>query len=405
MANLKIKSLHEQVAADLIERLKKGTAPWQKPWNDSSAAFEFPYNAITGRRYKGINIFSLLSADRADPRWMTFKQAASKDWRVRKGEKARLVQYVKTQDLIPKLDDKGKKILDENGKSIKISVPLDHAIVTAAWVFNAEQVDGIPPMAKETALALDWDPILRAEELVNLTEAKVCHNMGNRAFYNLVTDSITMPLKEQFSSADLYYGTLLHELAHWTGHNSRLDRSLFNKFGTEAYAREELRAEIASMLIGQELQIGHDPGQHTAYVKSWIQILTDHPFEIHAAAADAEKILNYLLAFERKLDIKQSNANEVKPEQAIPDTKKIGLFIGDKIPYKDNIFKVTGLLKKGRFRMEELNNGRFFALTKNDELYRSLINCKQQLLQIRIKDSKPDLEPAKEEIPVPVQKR
>ncbi|HAT94240.1 MAG TPA: conjugal transfer protein TraC, partial [Sphingobacterium sp.] len=105
MANPKIKSLHEQVAADLIERLKKGTAPWQKPWNDSSATLEFPYNAITGKRYKGINIFSLLSADRADPRWMTFKQAAAMDWQVRKGEKARLVQYVKTQDLIPKLDD------------------------------------------------------------------------------------------------------------------------------------------------------------------------------------------------------------------------------------------------------------------------------------------------------------
>jgi antirestriction protein ArdC len=76
-----------------------------------------------GKRYKGINIFSLLSADRTDPRWMTFKQAASKDWQVRKGEKARLVQYVKTQDLIPKLDDKGQKILEENGIPIKISSP------------------------------------------------------------------------------------------------------------------------------------------------------------------------------------------------------------------------------------------------------------------------------------------
>jgi hypothetical protein len=127
--------------------------------------------------------------------------------------------------------------------------------------------------------------------------------------------------------------------------------------------------KIASMLIGQELQIGHDPGQHAAYVKSWIQLLTDHPFEIHAAAADAEKILNYLLAFERKLDIKQSSVNENILNRLFPEVKKMELFIGDEIPYKDNIFKVTGLLKKGRFRMEELNNGRFFALTKNDELY------------------------------------
>lgn len=379
MANPKIKSLHEQVAADLIERLKNGTAPWQKPWDGSSQPFELPYNALTGKRYNGINIFSLLSAERADPRWMTFKQAASKEWQIRKGEKARLVQYVKTHNLVAKLDENGKKILDENGKPVKISVPLENALVTAAWVFNAEQIDGIPSLTKKVEPDSIWDPISRAEELVAKTEATILHIMGDRAFYNLATDTITMPLREQFPSADRYYGTILHEIAHWTGHKSRLDRSLFNRFGTEAYAREELRAEIASMLIGQELKIGHDPGQHAAYVKSWIQLLTDHPFEIHAAAADAEKILKFLLTFERKQDIKESYSNENRTDYAIPQTTKLKLFIGDQIEYNNNIFKVTGLLKKGRFRMVELNNGRSFTLSKSDALYGSLINCKQQL--------------------------
>jgi len=384
MANNKIKSLHEQVAADLIERLKKGTAPWQKPWNSSTLGFEFPYNAITGKRYKGINIFSLLSAERDDPRWMTFKQAASKEWQVRKGEKAHLVQYVKTHNLINQLDEKGKKILDGNGKPIKIAVPLDNAMVTAAWVFNAEQIDGIPPLAKIERLDSNWDPITAAEELVLATEATIFHEMGDRAFYNLTTDRITMPLKEQFSAPELYYGTLLHELAHWTGHNTRLDRSLFNRFGTEAYAREELRAEIASMLIGQELKIGHDPGQHAAYVKSWIQLLTDHPFEIHSAAADAEKILKYLLTFNRKLEINKSSTLENNLDQSSLLTKKSDLFIGDQIAYNDNVYKITGQLKKGRFRIEDLNNGRSFLLSKSDGLYTSLINCKWQSEQAKL---------------------
>lgn len=87
-----------------------------------------------------------------------------------------------------------------------------------------------------------------------------------------------MPLKEQFDAADKYYATVLHELGHWTGHKDRLDRSILNTFGSEGYAREELCAEIASLLIGQEFKIGHDPEQHAAYVNSWIKLLQDNPF-------------------------------------------------------------------------------------------------------------------------------
>ncbi|WP_427927175.1 zincin-like metallopeptidase domain-containing protein, partial [Xylella fastidiosa] len=106
--------------------------------------------------------------------------------------------------------------------------------------------------------------------------------------------------KSQFPSADNYYATLLHELGHWTGHSLRLDRDMLHPFGSEGYAKEELRAEIASMILGDELGIGHDLGQHAAYVGSWIRALKDDPLEIFRAAADAEKIQEYLLAFEQK---------------------------------------------------------------------------------------------------------
>src|SRR5690606_32280473 len=157
-----------------------------------------------------------------------------------------------------------------------------------------------------------------------------------------------------------------------------------DSFGTEGYAREELRAEIASMLIGQELNIGHNPGQHVAYVDNWIQILRDTPFEIHAAAADAEKILNYLLAFEQKREIKAA-ANvqaEVRPQR----TKESSLSIGDEIAYNNTVYKVQGHLKRGRMRVEDLTTGNIFPLSKTDRLYGSLLHAKQHPDTVKVSE-------------------
>ncbi|KAA8476836.1 antirestriction protein ArdC [Arcticibacter tournemirensis] len=378
MTNDKVKALHVQVAEKLIEQLKAGTAPWQKPWNiDNVPAFELPYNAVTGNRYKGINTFSLLLAGYEDPRWMTFNQASANDWNVKKGEKATLIQFVKTSDLVAKRDESGKPVLNEEGKPVKVSVKLDRPIITTAWVFNAAQVNGIPPLQKPDVQALGWNPVERAEKLTAGSAAIITHRAGDRAYYSPLRDKITMPLKEQFDAPDKYYATLLHELGHWTGHKDRLDRSIMNKFGTEAYAREELRAEIASMLIGQEFRIGHDPGQHAAYVDSWIKVLQDTPFEIHAAAADAEKIFNYLTGLEQKQEIKA--AVQSVPEDQPPKygTGSKYLSSGDEIAYNNTVYKVQGHLKQGRLRMEDLGSGKNFVLSKNDMLYGSLLDAKQ----------------------------
>jgi len=195
-----------------------------------------------------------------------------------------------------------------------------------------------------------------------------------------------MPFREQFDAPDKYYATVLHELGHWTGHENRLDRSLINKFGTEGYAREELRAEIASMLIGQELHIGHDPGQHVAYVDNWIQILRDTPFEIHAAAADAEKILNYLLAFEQKREIKAAadvavEAHTVTQPQKAKETT---LSMGDEIAYNNTVYRVQGHLKRGRMRVEDVTTGNVFYLSKTDRLYNSLLQAKQHPEAVKV---------------------
>ncbi|KQB99856.1 ArdC family protein [Pedobacter sp. Hv1] len=377
MANDKIQALHVQVAEKLIQQLKDGTAPWQKPWSiENTPAFELPYNALTGNRYKGINIFSLLTAGYDDPRWVTFKQAAANEWNVKKGEKASLIQFVKTTDLVAKRDENGKPLLNAEGKQIRIPIKLDRPIITTAWVFNAAQVNGIPSLLKEGANELEWNPIERAEKLIAGSGASIDHKAGDSAYYSPSRDKITIPLKEQFDAPDKYYATLLHELGHWTGHKDRLDRSIINKFGTQRYAREELRAEIASLLIGQELRIGHDPGQHTAYVGDWIKLLQDTPFEIHAAAADAEKIFNYLTGLEQKREIEriEEPLTENKPRNKGAGSEYLSL--GDEISYNGAHYKVQGHLKQGRLRMEELESGKSFILSKNDGLYGSLLNVK-----------------------------
>ena len=300
------KPFHETVAEKLIEQLEQGTAPWQRPWNPDEAGGFLPYNPVTGNRYKGINTLHLLSEDRNDNRWMTYKQAGELGGQVRKGEKGTGVQYWKFTDEQTKRDDNGNPVLDEEGNPVKVVVKLERPRVFFATVFNAEQIDGLPPLEKKE---VTWDPIERAENILAASGADINHNGGSRAFYRPSTDSIHLPEKGQFPTAENYYATALTELGHWTGHEDRLNRDIAHPFGSEAYAKEELRAEIASMILGEELGIGHDPVQHAAYVGSWIKALRDDPMEIFRAASDAEKIQGFVLGLEQKYFQEQEQEN------------------------------------------------------------------------------------------------
>jgi antirestriction protein ArdC len=375
MNNNSSKALHEIVANNIIKKLEQGTAPWQLPWNSNGPSFMLPYNALTGNRYKGINILSLLSAQREDPRWLTFKQAEYQGYSVKKGEKATLIQYVKTHDYFTSRDQQGKIITQEDGKPLKEFQKLKTPIITTAWVFNAQQINGIEPLIIKEPKISNWENLQRVENLIIASKANISHNNEDRAYYNSKTDQIVMPKRNQFDSADKYYATVLHEMGHWTSHKDRLNRDIFNRIGTQEYAREELRAEIASMLIGHELNIGHDPGQHIAYVESWIQLLKDKPYEIHAAAADAEKILNYIMAFDIKRDI---NTSRDIQENIKVSSKKMGssLNMGEVIEYNNTSYKIHSLLKRGRFRVEDLSTGNNFILSKSDVLYNSLLSAK-----------------------------
>lgn len=307
------KPLYEEVAEKLIEALEKGTSPFQKPWDNDNRLFEFPYNPVTNKPYRGINAWWLMLQGHDDPRWLTFKQAQSMDWQVAKGAKAKTINYFSnTIDKI-KLDSNKKPVLDENGNKVKIRVVLDTPIISTAKVFNAKDIIGIPPI--ELKEEHEWNANKEIDKIIKNTGVNLSHG-GNSAFYNPIVDRIQMPKKQQFPTQQEYYSTLLHELGHWTGHKSRLDRPILNRFGTMDYAKEELRAEISSLMLESKFKLPHNFDNHAAYIKSWVSILKDEPIEIMKASADAQKIMDYVLEFEhKKAQVIEVNSNEQSIEQ------------------------------------------------------------------------------------------
>ena len=290
----------------LIKQIEEGTAPWQKPWSPEKCGG--PHNALTGAPYKGGNALYLMALQTAreyeDPRWMTYKQAQTVGAQVRKGEKSAIIIHYKFEE------ERKEKQSDGSVKTIKEKLNPPRAF--AANVFNAEQIDGLEPYK---APDITWSPNERAEALLNASGAKIEHG-GDSAYYSPVNDDIHLPDRAAFPDESRYYSTALHELGHWTGHTSRLDRDLSGRFGSESYAKEELRAEIASMLIAQETGVPNQPHNNAAYVKSWVKVLKDDPNEISRAARDAEMISRYVLDFEKTLEKEQVLENEQTDTEA-----------------------------------------------------------------------------------------
>ncbi|MDR2503334.1 MAG: ssDNA-binding domain-containing protein, partial [Deltaproteobacteria bacterium] len=301
----KRKPFHEEFAEKIIESLQAGTAPWQRPWHPG--VHLTPHNPVSGTVYKGVNRISLSMCGHDDPRWMTFKQANDQGMSIMSGSKSRPVVYYQFTKEEDRLDEDGKPVLGEDGKVLKKTVELERPIMRFISVFNAEQIKGMPPL-QLTDKPFEWDPVEKAEGILAASGAVIKHDQSDRAFYRPSTDSIHLPPRANFEDAGKYYSTAIHELGHWTGHSSRLDRG-FEPFG-EGYAREELRAEIASWMLGQDIGIGHDPGQHAAYVASWIKALKDDPFEIMRACRDAESIKEYVMGFGLERQVEQQLARD-----------------------------------------------------------------------------------------------
>ncbi|MDO4777666.1 MAG: zincin-like metallopeptidase domain-containing protein [Cardiobacteriaceae bacterium] len=312
------KTHHELIAETLIQAIKDGTAPWQRPWRTGEAMASAPMNPVTGQPYRGTNSLYLRMAGYEDPRWLTYNQAQGIGAQVRKGEKGRTVQYVKTGEMRDALDEAGNPRLDDNGNPVRVFVAYTRPRIFSARVFNAEQMDGIPPLAAAQEREAAIDPVAMHEQIeaiLQASDADIRHKYGEQAYYDPAGDYIMLPAREQFVDSAAYYATALHELGHWTGHASRLDRDLSHPFGSVGYAREELRAEISSFMNAQRYGVPHDPARHASYVGSWIGALEDDPQEIISASAEAAKISHYIAGFDRSQTLAQAQTQPSREVQ------------------------------------------------------------------------------------------
>jgi antirestriction protein ArdC len=294
----------QEVTDRIIAMLENGLTPWQKPWNPAEAPVGMPFNPTTERSYRGGNAIHLMATGIRhgydDPRWMTYKQAADRRWQVRRGEKGTQIEFweVKAE---PKDQRQPDSSAGDQPEGEKHGNRLIHRVYT---VFNGRQIDGVPPFQPKQCTL--FEVVQSGESILENSGAKIRHDRADHAFYNRSSDSIHLPTKETFKDAAGYYGTALHELAHWSGHPSRLARATLNKsyrFGDTNYAKEELRAELASVFLAAERGIPHDPEQHAAYVGSWIKTLREDKNEIFRAAHDASAATDYLLSLERDRSI------------------------------------------------------------------------------------------------------
>ena len=279
---------YQELTDKIIAALEAGTAPWRRPWDKAACGgATSPVNAATGHRYRGINLFVLgmspLAFASNDSRWCSYRQAAARGWQVRKGEKATPVYFYKPIEIEDKTSD---------GERETRRIP----ILRTFSVFHASQIDGIPELAPAVATKAVAERIEDVEIIVQASGVPVRIG-GDRAFYSPTFDIIQIPPDEAFHSPELRASTLFHELSHATGHVSRLNRDLSGGFGSMSYAKEELRAELASYAIGSMIGLPCDVPNHASYLQSWIEVLKQDRREIFHAAAEAQRIADYILAF------------------------------------------------------------------------------------------------------------
>jgi antirestriction protein ArdC len=300
---------YQEVTDRIIAALEAGTPPWRRPWDpDKAGGPAMPRNAATGHRYRGINVLTLgmsaLAFASGDPRWATYKQAEERGWQVRKGERGTTGYFFKRLEL---RDDTKPEGDDDAVRRIPL--------LRAFTLFHASQIDGIPDYVPPTIEEAPWRTP-EAAGIILVNSGAVVRVGGDRAFYSPSTDHIQLPPHAAFATSEGFCGTLIHEMGHWTGAPSRLNRDLRNGFGSHDYAREELRAEIGQMMVCGELGIAVSDGDfsnNAAYVASWLEKLRSDRKEIFRAAADAQRIADYLLAFHPDYAKREAGSPESVP--------------------------------------------------------------------------------------------
>lgn len=292
------KDIYQEVTNTIIEALEAGCAPWVKPWakGQEAVSAEMPVNAISGKAYQGVNTMLLWASqyknDYSSNTWLTYKQASDLGGNVIKGEKATKVIYFQMI-----LDKSKENLARPKDKQRMIPMLKQYA------VFNALQCEGLSSdKVKEIEpLEIDYTNALTFAENCG---ADIRHG-GNRAFFSSggKAGHIQMPYQQQFDSLTAYDGTLLHELTHWTGHKSRLEREFGARFGDNAYAFEELVAELGSAFLCAKLGVALEGLQHDSYIEGWLKALKDDKKAIFKAAKLAQNASEYLIEQQSTIEL------------------------------------------------------------------------------------------------------
>jgi antirestriction protein ArdC len=283
----------------IIAALEAGTPPWHCPWSDRTA---LPSNLTTRKPYRGINVLMLVIEAQVrsytDSRWLTFKQASELGARVRKGERGTPILFFKMRELPP------EPATMESMESKRV-VPM----LRTFTVFNASQLEALPERFEQRPVP-GWQPITEAENLLWETGAVIRHG-GNRAFYSPSEDLIQLPQPSWFPCADDYYAVALHETVHWSGHPNRLARPLGRRQGIDAYAFEELVAEMGAAFLCAHCGLPART-EHASYIDSWLDALRRDKRLIFVAAAAAQKAADYVIG--RNVTAPQPDAEADAPE-------------------------------------------------------------------------------------------
>jgi antirestriction protein ArdC len=378
------KPLSEQIAGRMIMDIKNGTSVFQRPNNSLNSAL--PFNIESGHKYAGPSALVLLMQKRDDPRWGTSNQANRNHTAVLKGATGTLINFMTQFEYQKVVDEKGEPVLKENGKQRTERVKLDEPKQVDAWMFNGEQMRNMPKWEKEP---MELSPAERAQVILENSKAVIEHG-GDDMFYDRQLDAIIIPEKEQFASPEQYYAEALHQLAHKTYQTEGLNRD--GDLHAGEMVSEELRTNLASLFLSKELNLPYDLNEHVGYLNSWSVLLKEEPVELFKAASDAQKIVDHVMAFEKKMEVEQQAEtsetieNGQSHEQSPSETEQSAqrnpnkLETGDVIRYKGNEFTVLSEQKNKVLKVQDASGDKF-NLKPKDGLYSALLHAKNNPLE------------------------
>ena len=285
---------YQTITNQIIQALEAGIQPWVCPW-DRTQATGLPINASTHQPYQGMNIMLLWmsAAERnfSSPYWLTFKQAKDLGGKVRKGEKGTTIFFYSMVQ---------KKGVENEKEEV-------YPMLKTYTVFNLDQIDDFSlEQDEKNAPRHEIELLEEVEAFIEATQAKITYG-GQKAFFRPSTDIVVIPDRARFHSTADLYATIMHELMHWSGHKSRLDRDMKGVFGSKDYAQEELVAELGSAFLMATFGVVGEV-QHESYIASWLEALKNDKRYIFKAAAQASKAHQYLLSFHQEfsVDIEQA---------------------------------------------------------------------------------------------------